>query len=191
MQFTVLAVVSYLMGSVPFAYIFTKQLRGLDIRKIGSKNVGTTNVVLRAGWLPGILTAIGDAGKGMLAVSFARVTIPGSEVAELVALLFAIIGHNWPVWLNFHGGGGLATYIGGMSLISIWVVLLLLAIWAAAFLATCHKYLSAVFTCAIMPVVLAVTKGAWHHIPLGLGLGAALGAKQVTAWIRFARGYIR
>ena len=56
---------SYLVGSIPFAYVFTKLSSGSDIRRIASQNVGTTNVMLNVGWLPGLLTMIGDVGKGV------------------------------------------------------------------------------------------------------------------------------
>src|SRR5690554_3504661 len=111
---------SYFVGSIPFAFIFTRLARKLDIRKIGSGNVGTTNVFKQIGPLPACLTAVGDGCKGLIAVMIGSAV--GSGVGgsgdELIALLVAIIGHNWPVWLKFQGGGGLATFIGGMLFIT-------------------------------------------------------------------------
>jgi len=178
---------SYLLGSIPFAYIWSKRFKGIDIREVGSGNVGTTNVVLNVGWIPGILTAICDAGKGMLAVHLARVTLPEIPWAQLAAVFFAVVGHNWSVWLNFEGGGGLATYVGGLLLISAVSVLYLGLVWGSSFLLTGHKYAASVLTCALMPVFFAFIGGSVYHVWFGISMGVALGIKQVVAWFRVAR----
>ena len=97
------AATSYCMGSIPFSYIWAKVFGGIDIRQVGSRNVGTTNVLLSTGFLPGLLSGIGDVGKGVAAVLFAQAVAPESTVMHFVAALAAIVGHNWPIWLGFHG----------------------------------------------------------------------------------------
>ena len=109
---------SYFMGSIPFSYIWAKVFSGIDIRRVGSRNVGTTNVVLSSGLIPGLLSGIGDLGKGVVAVLFAQAIAPESVVMHFVAALAAVIGHNWPIWLSFQGGGGLATCIGTLLVLS-------------------------------------------------------------------------
>lgn len=101
---------AYLIGSIPAAYLLTRWFKGKDIRMVGSKNGGTTNVLLQAGRLPGLLTLIVDMAKGYCSVLLGGL----SELSLLrfVAPAFAIAGHNWPVWLRFRGGGGLATFMG-------------------------------------------------------------------------------
>ena len=147
---------AYLVGSVPFAYIFAWLAKKFDIRKIGSQNVGTTNVIKEAGWLPGILTALADGSKGLFAVLIGSTTGNGWE---LPALLMAIVGHNWPVWLGFHGGGGLATFIGGMLFAGKWwVVPVLLGLWGRLLL------------------IRSITAASWWLAPLAIpvGLGSCL-----------------
>jgi glycerol-3-phosphate acyltransferase PlsY len=103
-------IIAYLLGSIPFAYIVGK-LSGLDVRKVGDKNVGTFNVFRHAGMGAGIATLVADVGKGALAVVIAKLL----SVPELVVFgtgVAAVIGHNWPAFLRFRGGRGLAVVIG-------------------------------------------------------------------------------
>ncbi len=181
------AVVSYLMGSVPFAYIMARLFRGIDIRKVGSRNVGTTNVLRTAGVLPGLLTGLGDCFKGVGAVLIARVAAPEAPWAAFVAGLFAVVGHNWPVWLQFQGGGGLATCVGTLLVLSQASVFYLLSLWGASFVLTRHKYASSVMGCLSLPVFLGLYEQSWEFFTFGLGMGVLLGAKQVAAWARYGR----
>jgi glycerol-3-phosphate acyltransferase PlsY len=103
-------VLAYFLGSIPFAYIIGK-LRGLDIRRVGDRNVGTFNVFRHAGLVAGISTLIADVGKGALAIVIAKV-LSGNELVVFSAGVVAVIGHNWPVFLRFRGGRGLAVVIG-------------------------------------------------------------------------------
>ena len=103
-------VIAYLLGSIPSAYIIGR-LSGLDIRKVGDRNVGTFNVFRHAGLVAGIVTLIADVGKGALAIVIAKV-LSGHELVVFIAGVAAVIGHNWPVFLRFRGGRGLAVVIG-------------------------------------------------------------------------------
>ena len=85
---------------------------------MGSRNAGATNVTLNVGWLPGFLTLAGDMGKGYLAAAVG--SLSSSPLVKYLTPAFAIAGHNWPVWLRFHGGGGLATFVGGCLALSGW-----------------------------------------------------------------------
>jgi len=103
-------VIAYLLGSIPFAYIIGK-LSGLDVRQVGDKNVGTFNVFRHAGLGAGIATLIAEVGKGALAIVVAKLlSVP--ELVMFGAGVAAVIGHNWPVFLRFRGGRGLAVAIG-------------------------------------------------------------------------------
>jgi glycerol-3-phosphate acyltransferase PlsY len=103
-------IIAYLLGSIPFAYIIGK-LRGLDVRKVGDRNVGTFNVFRHAGLGAGIATLVADVGKGALAIVVAKLlSVP--ELVMFGAGVVAVIGHNWPVFLRFRGGRGLAVVIG-------------------------------------------------------------------------------
>lgn len=113
------AVLAYLLGSVPFGLVITRALGLGDLRKIGSGNIGATNV-LRTGNKPAaVATLILDAGKGGIAVLIARAMV-GNDAAQLAGLA-AFLGHLFPVWLNFKGGKGVATFLGTL-LALVWPV---------------------------------------------------------------------
>jgi glycerol-3-phosphate acyltransferase PlsY len=103
-------VASYLLGSIPFSFLVAR-LRGVDVRTVGSGNVGATNVMRSAGKAAGIAAFLLDAGKGAAAAWIARRLAPGSVLASLAAMA-AIVGHMYPVWLRFRGGKGVATGAG-------------------------------------------------------------------------------
>lgn len=188
MRYLQIAAVSYLLGSVPFAFLIARAWSGIDIRRAGSGNVGTTNVVKQVGRIPGILTAFGDGGKGLLAVAASRLILAGDALAPLIALVFAVVGHNWSLWLHFEGGGGLATSIGGLVDISLPTAICTLTLWGLTYMVTGHKYVSSVGACAILPVTLGVLKGTWLYVWFGFVLGLALAVKQIAAWHRWAVG---
>ncbi len=155
---TVVALVlSYLLGSIPSAYIVARIVKGVDIRSVGTGNMGAMNVFYKVGFWPGLIVGITDAGKGALAVYLGTVLIQMSDavpllvtVIQLACGLSAIAGHNYPVFLKFkRGGRGGATGVGILLFliplgIPFYIVLflLLLAItryptlsYAAAFIA--------------------------------------------------------
>ena len=187
MKAVAIAVLSYVIGSIPFSYLAARAFKRIDLRKVGSRNVGTTNVVKSAGLIPGLLAAVGDCGEGIVAVLIARATAPELSWATFAAGLLAVVGHNWPIWLGFHGGGGLATCIGTLLVLSAASVFYLLALWGASYVLTRHKYASSVFGCVSLPVFLGIYEQSWAYFTFGLGMGVLLGAKQVIAWLRYGK----
>ena len=185
MKALTVAATSYFMGSIPFSYIWAKMFSGIDIRQVGSRNVGTTNVILSSGFIPGLLSGIGDLGKGVAAVLFAQAVAPESIVMHFIAALAAVIGHNWPIWLDFHGGGGLATCIGAMLVLSAGSLIYMGIFWAASYIITRHKYLSSVVSCLAIAVLLGLYEHSWDHFFFGLGMGFLLGVKQIIAWLKY------
>ncbi|WP_022704938.1 glycerol-3-phosphate 1-O-acyltransferase PlsY [Pseudorhodobacter ferrugineus] len=133
MVLILVAVLAYLLGSVPFGLVITKALGLGDLRTIGSGNIGATNV-LRTGNKPAALaTLLLDAGKGGIAVLIAKALV-GNDAAQLAGLA-AFLGHIFPVWLNFKGGKGVATFLGillalawpvGLAACASWLVMALL-----------------------------------------------------------------
>jgi glycerol-3-phosphate acyltransferase PlsY len=111
-------VAAYLVGSVPFAYLAGRVLRGVDVRAIGSGNVGGTNVMRVAGKGWGALVIALDLGKGLAGAGligglFYRDGMPVSaELFRVICGAMAVVGHNWPAWLGFRGGKGVATSVG-------------------------------------------------------------------------------
>jgi glycerol-3-phosphate acyltransferase PlsY len=101
----------YLLGSIPFAYLVTRLATGLDIRRLGDRNVGTRNTMRIAGRLAGLLTLGLDMGKGGAACWLARRYGSGENIVLLTGLAL-MVGHGFPVWLGWHGGKGLAAASG-------------------------------------------------------------------------------
>ncbi len=102
---------SYLLGTLPTAYITGRVLKGKDIRQLGDANAGAANFYREVGAVPGILVGVADAAKGALAVLIAR-SANLSESWVLLSGLAVVAGHNWPFFLGFRGGKGVSTTIG-------------------------------------------------------------------------------
>ncbi|MCL5290493.1 MAG: glycerol-3-phosphate 1-O-acyltransferase PlsY [Firmicutes bacterium] len=129
MKVILVLVVSYLIGSIPFSYLVARYWKGIDIRKLGSGNVGATNVWRNAGPAAGIVALAGDLGKGVLAVLLAK-NFGGASLVALAAAA-ALAGHSWPVFLGFRGGKLVATGVGVITAISLPVGAAMAAIWLA------------------------------------------------------------
>ncbi len=126
-------VVGYLVGSIPFAYLLTRKVAKVDIRNAGSGNVGGYNafVVTQSKWT-GLLVGVLDCLKGFMAVQASLWLFPDSYLSLCLALLGALAGHNYSIWLGFKGGRGLATAAGGMLLLGpsygvVWCVVWFIA----------------------------------------------------------------
>ena len=107
-------IISYLLGSVSSGILVSKIAKGPDLRTVGSKNTGASNVQRTMGWKYGLITFFADAIKGVISCLIAEL-LTGDHIASLVAGLCCVIGHNWPVFFGFKGGKGVAT-TGGVML---------------------------------------------------------------------------
>ena len=147
------ALLAYLLGSIPFGVVITRAMGLGDVRKIGSGNIGATNV-LRTGSKPAAAaTLILDAAKGGIAVLIARATL-GEDAAQIAALA-SFLGHLYPVWLGFKGGKGVATFLG-ILLALVWPVgLIACATWAATAALTRISSASALAAAGLAPGFLA------------------------------------
>jgi len=139
--YIVIAVVSYLLGSIPFGYLLVRIFKGEDVRAGGSGNIGATNVARKSPAL-GLATLLLDAGKGLAAVLVARVLFSGphQQLIMTTAAFFAVLGHLYPVWLKFHGGKGVATSLGAFILLTPKSILCMLALFLI--LAVALRYIS-------------------------------------------------
>ena len=117
---------SYLMGSVPFGYLFSKYVSKIDIREIGSGNIGTSNVLRTGNKLTAILTLFFDALKGFIPV---WMSLQFSSELFIYAAIFTLLGHMYPIWLKFKGGKGVATFLGLIFAISIYSGFLFILSW--------------------------------------------------------------
>src|SRR5262245_25914081 len=161
--------VGYLLGSIPFGLILTR-LAGLgDIRRIGSGNIGATNVLRTGNKTLAAATLILDGGKGAVAVLLARY-LYGPDAA-VIAGAGAFLGHLFPVWLKFHGGKGMATTIGILLAIAWPVGVIACAVWLLVALLFRYSSLAALIAVAAAPVA------AWflaNHQTAGLALFLAV-----------------
>lgn len=128
-----IAIIGYLLGSISFAYLLSKLALNRDIRKYGSGNAGTANMLRNFGWKLGIPTFLGDTLKGVLACYLGQLiagTFGYALLGACIGAVFAVVGHTYPVFLKFKGGKGIATTLGIILFlyfdVNIWVVVIAL-----------------------------------------------------------------
>ena len=143
---------AYLLGSIPFGYIFVRIFRGQDIRQTGSGNIGATNVSRTSPAL-GAATLILDALKGAAAVIVVRALFPEQTTLLGAAALFAIVGHMFPIWLRFRGGKGVATGLGSFVVIAPKTILMTIIVFAVVFLVFRYISLASVVAVASFPLL--------------------------------------
>ena len=141
---------SYILGSIPFGLILTKIFIKKDIRKIGSKNIGATNVLRTGNKSIAILTLLLDILKGCAAVLITEVYFP-----NLIFLsgLAAFLGHIFPVWLKFNGGKGVATYLGILLILSLKLGLIFCLSWVLIAFITKYSSLSSIISSLIIFII--------------------------------------
>ena len=142
MEIFLVAVFSYFCGSIPFGLILTKAFTGKDIRNIGSRNIGATNVLRTGNKYLAFSTLILDIFKGYFAVIITQQYFP--ELIQLSALL-VFLGHIFPIWLKFKGGKGVATFIGILFALSYSLTLLFIFTWITVALIFKYSSLSSIF----------------------------------------------
>jgi glycerol-3-phosphate acyltransferase PlsY len=116
-QYAVVALLSYLLGSIPVGYLLLRARSGVDVRDYGSGRTGMSNVLRTGGGKLAAVTLTMDIAKGALAVVLARY-LTGANGAEVAAGLLVLVGHNWPIFLQFKGGRGILTALGGLSVMA-------------------------------------------------------------------------
>ena len=142
---------AYFFGAIPFALIIGK-LHGVDIRKVGSGNVGATNVTRAVGPIHGKICFVLDLLKGTIPVLIAQLVLPGYPWMALAAGAVAIVGHMFPVYLKFKGGKGVSTGAGAALALAPYPLLCALALWAGLFLVTRYVSVASIAAAAALPV---------------------------------------
>ena len=145
------AVLAYLLGSVPFGIVMARLFGLGDLRQIGSGNIGATNVLRTGNKLAAFLTLILDAGKAGIAVLIARAVVGHEDAAQLAGLA-AFFGHCFPVYLRFKGGKGVATYLGTMLALSWPIGLAACGTWLLVAVISRYSSLSALLSVASLPL---------------------------------------
>ena len=176
---------AYLLGSIPFGYL-AGRLRGVDIRKTGSRNTGATNVFRTLGRGMGIAVMAADILKGLAAVLIARALL--DDPWPLAAAALAVAGHVFPVWLRFRGGKGVAVAAGALIGVMPLVSLTLVALWVAIVVTTRYVSLASV-VCALALTPLAWLYGSdWPSIALAGAVSLAILVRHRANLKRLARG---
>jgi glycerol-3-phosphate acyltransferase PlsY len=182
-------ILGYFLGSIPVGVLAARWIAGTDPRKVGSRNIGFTNVLRVAGNSAGALTLLGDMGKGVAAVLAARFFLgAGAEDWILAAGALAILGHVYSIFLRFTGGKGVATAFGvflgldpilGGSLILIWLISL--ALWKTSSLA-------AIIAFATLPVLTWIRHPEPVMVSFAMGVSALIYYRHAENIRRLVRG---
>ena len=153
MDYIVTALISYLFGSIPFGYLFTKILLKKDIRNVGSGNIGATNVLRTGNKSLGYLTLILDIAKAVVPVIYIKFNYPD---LVYISALCTFLGHLFPIWLKFKGGKGVATFVGILISINIYYALVFGIVWTLTFLISRYSSLSSLFASISIPIYLLI-----------------------------------
>lgn len=169
-------VVAYLLGSIPFGVLFTRLFGGGDVRKVGSGNIGATNVARAAGPVAAILTLLFDFAKGAVPVWLAGRLSSESATWMMIAALVALLGHCFPIWLKFRGGKGVATAAGAFLVLcpaallgSVMLFLIVLFFWR-------YVSLASISAATAMPLLIYLLWAPHHAPPLIVTFGALAAA---------------
>ncbi len=189
---------SYLIGSIPTAYIFGRVLKGIDIRKLGSGNVGATNAMRVLGKCPGIIVLIIDILKGffpvVLLINFIKIENVPVDLLLIVLGISCILGHTWTIFLNFKGGKGMATTLGvligmatkipGLSL----VLGTLIFTWVIVFIIFRIVSLASVTAALLFPLYVLFFNGSRMILLLSIILSAFIIYRHKSNLKRLSRG---
>ncbi len=197
MGYILAALAGYLLGSIPTGYLVAAA-RGLDIRSVGSGNIGATNVFRYLGVPAGIFVLLSDAFKGWLAVVVVTrilsswLQMPGGllerEWMTIIAGLSAILGHNYTCWLHFKGGKGIATSAGVLLALVPWAFLMILGIWIIIFALTRYVSLASICAAAALPFSAWLTRQSSTIVLIMALMGALAIYKHKANIQRLLRG---
>ena len=154
MDYLIVGIASYLMGSIPFGLILTKVFLNKDIRDIGSGNIGATNALRTGNKLIGYSTLVLDIAKAIIPVIFVKINYPD---LIYIASLCAFLGHVFPVWLKFKGGKGVATYVGILFSINFLLGIIFVSSWGIIFLMFRYSSLSSIIGSISIPIYILIT----------------------------------
>jgi len=169
-QFLVICA-AYLLGSISFAYLAGRS-RGIDLRTVGSKNVGATNVFRTLGRTIGIAVMALDIAKGVIAVELSNATT--TSPWPLIAAAAAILGHVFPVWLGFRGGKGVAVAGGAMIGLVPLAALIVIVIWVIVVAATRYVSVGSIAAAAVFPFLVLFVGASWPVVIFATGASIML-----------------
>lgn len=157
-SYIIILIIAYLLGNISTSYIIAKRLAGVDIRTQGSGNAGSTNVLRTLGKKAGAMTFIGDLLKGIIAVfigyAISKFTNIDTVIAGYVAVFGVVCGHNWPAFLGFRGGKGVATSLGAMIAVNPIIALSCFGLFLIIVAITKYVSLGSVVGIAASPIIM-------------------------------------
>ncbi|MDC0876333.1 glycerol-3-phosphate 1-O-acyltransferase PlsY [Candidatus Pelagibacter sp.] len=153
MEYLIVVIISYLMGSIPFGFLLTKIFLKKDIREIGSGNIGATNALRTGNKLIGYTTLILDIAKAIIPIIYVKLNFPEYIY---IASLCNFLGHVFPIWLKFKGGKGVATYVGILFSINIIFGAVFVACWVIVFIISRYSSLSSIIGALSIPTYLII-----------------------------------
>jgi glycerol-3-phosphate acyltransferase PlsY len=146
---------AYLLGSIPWSWMVARASGTADLRRAGSGNVGTTNVLRTAGVGPGLVALVLEVGKGVAAIWIARTAGAGEGVAAAAGVL-AVVGHTFPVWLGFRGGKGVAPAAGAFAMLAPGAWLAAVGVFVVTVVSTRYVSLGSILAAVTLVVAVAV-----------------------------------
>lgn len=170
MNYVIVGAIAYLLGNFSTAYLVSKAFGNIDIRKHGSGNAGSTNVLRVLGVKAAVMVLLGDALKGVAAVLIGRYLAGG--YGEIIAGIAVVVGHNWPMLLGGKGGKGIATTIGLMLPIDPFLVLWIVAVGVAIIAVTRYVSLASITGVIIFPIAMIATHKPLEYILFSIILSA-------------------
>ena len=150
-------VIGYLLGSVSSGVIVSRLYGHMDIRTVGSGNVGMTNVMRTLGWVPSFITFAGDALKGVLGAVIGKLLV--GDLGMNLGGFAAVIGHNWPVFFSFKGGKGMSTTFGYLLIADWRIAIILVAVQAVIVFVTGYMSAASITTACALPIMTFVMGG--------------------------------
>ena len=157
-------IAAYLIGSIPFGIIIARLTQIGDLRKIGSGNIGASNVFRSGNKIAALCTLLLDAGKGFIGVFLAWVLMEDTNVTAIVAVA-CVLGHCYPVWLGFKGGKGIATGFGALLFLAPYAILLLVTLWFILVAILRIASVGSLVICIATPVLIFWLTGAPERTP--------------------------
>jgi glycerol-3-phosphate acyltransferase PlsY len=151
MEVIIVAITSYLMGSIPFGFILTKIFLKKDIRDIGSRNIGATNALRTGNKSLGYGTLLLDVLKAIIPVIYTKLNYPDYI---FITSMFVFLGHVFPLWLKFKGGKGVAPYVGILFSINLIYGIVFVSIWIITFLISKYSSLASLIASFTIPIYL-------------------------------------
>ncbi len=165
--------IAYLLGAIPFGYLLVKLKTGRDVRGLGSGNIGATNVLRTTSRALGFVTLLLDIGKGFLAVWIAARLMTGSPLWTSAAALTVMAGHAFPVFLKFHGGKAVASFVGAFLYLAPLPLAIVLAAFVIAVWATRYISLGSILAAAALPFVVWLVDRAPAPVVAAAAIGGA------------------